>query len=257
MPSQPLEYTVHGPQDGAWVTLSHPIGSSLDLWAGQIEALSKRHRVLVYSTRGHGRSAAPSARCSVDDLAADVLQLWDQLGIARSHFVGLSLGGCIGVAVAQQAPARVASLVVACARLEMDAVASDMWRQRATLVEQQGMALMVAPTLERWLTPEFMATQPAAVARLRQTLLATSPQGFAACARALADMHLEPGLARLQVPALFIGGRDDKAVASSLVEHYAQQTPGARFLALAGPHILNLENPAGFNQAVLEFLDRP
>lgn len=188
------------------------------------------------------------------DLAADVLQLWDRLDIPRSHFVGLSLGGCIGVALAQHAPQRVASLVVACARLDMDAATSDMWRQRAALVEQQGMAPVVMQTLARWLTPAFMAARSDAVERLRRTLLATPPPGFAACARALADTHLVQGLATLQLPTLFLAGLDDQAVAAPLVQAYAQQTPGSRFLALPGPHILNLENPAGFNRAVLDFL---
>jgi 3-oxoadipate enol-lactonase len=251
-----FEYTVHGPQTGPWVTLSHPIGASQAIWAGQIEALAPKHRVLVYDIRGHGQDQGRETTCSVDDLAHDVLRLWDQLGIRRSHFVGLSLGGCIGVALAHGAPDRVQSLVVANSRLEMDATATAMWEQRATLVEQQGMAPVVAPTLERWLTPEFMAAQPAAVDQVRQTLLATPAQGFAACARALANMHQQQRLSGLQVPTLLISGLSDQAVSSAMVEQYARQNPTFGFVALPGPHILNLENPVGFNQTVLDFIDR-
>lgn len=254
--TQIFEYAIHGPKTGDWITLSHPIGSSLEIWAGQIEALSRQHPVLVYNTRGHGSDQCQDASCTVDDLAGDVLRLWQQLGIKRSHLVGLSLGGCVGVAVAHQAPDRVKSLVVANARLEMDGAATDMWLQRASLVEQQGIAPIVSPTLERWLTPEFMAAFPLEVAQLRQTLLATSPKGFAACARALAAMHQEGRLAGLKVPTLFLSGLADKAVPGVMVEHYAQQNPAFSFAAIPGPHILNLENPGDFNLAVLDFIGR-
>lgn len=251
-----FEYAIHGHKTGAWITLSHPIGSNLDIWAGQIEALSQRHQVLVYNTRGHGGDSRQESTCTVDDLADDVLQLWQQLGITRSHFVGLSLGGCIGVAVAHQAPQRVQSLVVANARLEMDRAAADIWLQRSSLVEQQGIEPIVSPTLERWLTPEFMADQPAAVAQIRQTLLTTSPKGFAACGRALAAMHLQERLAGLYVPALFLSGLSDKGVPSVMMEHYARQNPAFSFATMAGPHILNLENPRDFNLTILNFIER-
>lgn len=251
-----FEYAIHGPASGEWITLSHPIGSSLDVWVGQIDALSQRYRVLVYNTRGHGADRRSETTCNADDLANDVLQLWQMLGIRRSHFVGLSLGGCVGVALAQQAPDKVQSLVVANARLEMDAAAADMWWQRAALVEQQGMAPVVALTLERWLTPEFMVAQPRTVDQIRHALLATSSQGFAACARALSAMHQESRLAGLRVPTLFIGGLADKAVSSTIVAHYAGQNPAFEFSALAGPHLLNVENPADFNLVVQDFIAR-
>ena len=250
-----LEYSLHGPAQAPWLTLSHPIGANLQIWDGLIPVLAQRYRVLAFNTRGHGRIRDDtSASCTVDELAGDVLQLWQTLGIARSHFLGLSLGGCLGTSLALRAPQSVQSLVVACSRLEMDAAATDLWQQRAALVEQQGMTPVVAPTLERWFTPEFLTAQPAAVDRVRQMLLACPPQGFAASARALAGLHLAPQLPGLRVPTLFIGGRHDKAVSLNQVEQYARLSPDARFVALDGPHILHLENPDGFSQTALDFL---
>ena len=252
-----LEYTVHGPEQAPWLTLSHPIGANLRIWDGLLATLARRYRVLAFNTRGHGASAGDASRAwTMDELAADVQQLWHALGIQRSHFLGLSLGGCIGVALALRCHESVASLVVACSRLEMDAAGSDMWQQRAALVEQQGMSPVVQPTLERWFTPAFLATRPGAVEPVRQMLLACPPQGFAGCARALAGLHLEARLAGLRVPTLYLGGRHDKAVTLSEVEHYARLSPRAGFVPLDGAHMLHLENPDGFGAAVLEFLDR-
>lgn len=242
-----LEHTLHGPQGAPWLTLSHPIGVNRHIWDGLIPLLAQRYRVLAFDTHGSDSS-------TMDELAGDVLQLWQQLGITRSHFLGLSLGGCIGVALALRAPQHLHALVVACSRLEMDAAATDMWQQRAALVEQQGMTPVIAPTLERWFTPDFLGAMAPAVGEVRQMLEACPPQGFAASARALASLHLEPQLPALRVPTLFMAGRHDKAVTTTQVEHYARLVPGARFVALDGPHILHLENPDGFGRTVLEFL---
>lgn len=250
----PTEYTVHGPVQAPWLTLSHPIGANLELWAPQVQAFAQNYRVLAYTTRGHGADRRPQTSCTVDELADDVLQLWQNLDISQSHFVGLSLGGCVGTALALRAPARLRSLVVACSRLQMDAPAREMWLQRASLVEQQGMAPVVEATLARWFTPGFLTSQVAAVERVRRTLLNTPAAGFAACARALSGLSLADRLPELKVATLFLAGQDDQAVSADLLRSYAQACPGAAFDALPGPHILNLENPQAFKQRVLAFL---
>jgi 3-oxoadipate enol-lactonase len=249
-----FEYATCGAPGGQWITLSHPVGSDMRIWDAQVEELSRQYQVLVYNTRGHGGDVRNVSACTVHDLADDVIQLWEHLGIARSHFVGLSLGGCVGVALASNAPARVSTLTVVNSRLEMDELASSGWSKRAQLAESEGMQPLMNPMIERWLTPAFIATHPLEVAVVKQTLLATSPNGFAACARALADMHLKQALAVLSVPTLFLAGLSDSAVPSDITRHYADQNPAFSFAAIPGPHILNLENPAGFNQAVLGFL---
>jgi 3-oxoadipate enol-lactonase len=254
--SPALAYSIQGLEQAPWLTLSHPIGVDRRIWDPLLPRLTPHYRVLAVDTRGHGGSAAPDAACSMDELAADVLQLWQQLGIPQSHFLGLSLGGCIGMALALAAPERLRSLVVACARLEMDAAATAMWQQRATLVEQQGMAAVLAPTLERWFTPDFLSRQPATVDWTGRQLLACPPRGFAASARALAGLHLQGPLAGLRVPTLYLAGQHDKAVSVDQIQAYARLSPGARFEALAGPHILHIENPEGFSRSVLDFLGR-
>jgi pimeloyl-ACP methyl ester carboxylesterase len=158
--------------------------------------------------------------------------------------------------LAHHAPQAIESLTVACSRLEMDPAATAMWQQRAKQVEEQGMAPIAAATLERWLTPDFMSTQPEKTQQIRQTLIDTPPQGFAACARALADMHQLERLAGLQVRTLFIGGSKDMAVPCETVKQYALMNPLFSFHALEGPHILNMENPIGFQQTITDFISQ-
>lgn len=247
-------HAVQGPSTGEWLTLLHPVGADRHTWAPVLPQLAERYRVLTLDTRGHGAAPARGPHCGVDDLADDVSALWQQLGIQRSHVVGVSLGGCVGLALAHRQPAALGRLVIANARLEMDEAASNMWRQRAATALAQGMAPLVEPTLERWLTPAFRAAWPERTEAVRQTLLGTSPEGFAACAEALAAMHQHTRLAALKLPALLLTGSEDTAVPSALVREGAALNPGLRCAEIPGPHLLHLENPQGFVQAVLGFL---
>jgi 3-oxoadipate enol-lactonase len=138
----------------------------------------------------------------------------------------------------------------------MDDATSAMWRQRAALVTEQGMESVVAMTIDRWFTPEFLAQQHQAIEAVRQTLRNTPANGFSAAAIALADMHLQSVLPKLQVPTLFISGQSDKAISTAMVEQYAMQNPLFQFTAIPGPHILNLENQSGFDQAVMNFISQ-
>lgn len=84
-------------------------GFTLDhrLWYPQIERLRSRFQVVAYDCRGFGRSSVPTGfYCPADDLRS----VLDHLGIARTHLVGLSMGGRIAVNFATAHPERVESL---------------------------------------------------------------------------------------------------------------------------------------------------
>lgn len=254
MNPQATAWRVSGHPQGSWLTLLHPIGSDQQIWDGLLPALGSHHRLLTLDLRGHGRVKPADAPIGLDDLAADCEGLWNQLGVVSSHVLGLSLGGCVGLALARRVPQRVRSLSMACARLDMDDAAARLWHDRAALVRAQGMAAVVPSTLERWFTDMFRSTHPAQVQRVAQTLLSTSTEGFAQCALALARGQPAHALADLALPTLYIAGRHDKAVPIEHLRRYHALTPSAQWAELDGPHLLHLENPQGFASTVREFL---
>jgi 3-oxoadipate enol-lactonase len=246
-------WQIHGAAHGPWLTLCHPIGSDRHIWDALLPTLAPHYRLLSYDLRGHGQTQAEPA-ASWDELAADCEALWQSLGITQSHFVGLSLGGCVGLALARRAPQRVQSLSVACSRLDADEASARLWQDRADQVLAQGMAPIVDATLARWLSPGFAASHPEAVARIRATLDATPAAGFAACARLLAQGQPLESLSALTMPVLYLAGRGDLAVPVEHLRRYQTHTPGARLVELDGPHLLPLENPQEFGAALRSFL---
>src|SRR6201999_3003091 len=107
-----IHYEVHG--SGPPLILTHGYSSTSAMWQGQIEALAKRHRLILWDMRGHGQSdypddpAAYSEALTVGDIAA----LLDEVGAARAIVGGLSLGGYMSLAFYRAHPQRVAALLI-------------------------------------------------------------------------------------------------------------------------------------------------
>ena len=105
-----LHYIDRG--DGPVVLLAHSFLCSIDMWAAQIEDLSRDHRVIAVDARGHGESDPTGGPFTKWDAAADHLAVLDELGIDRAVFAGLSMGGMMALRAALRHPDRVAGLIL-------------------------------------------------------------------------------------------------------------------------------------------------
>ncbi|WP_048863235.1 alpha/beta fold hydrolase, partial [Acidisphaera rubrifaciens] len=113
-----LNVAIEGPADAPWLVLSNSLAADLSMWDEQATWLARRYRLLRYDTRGHGGSDAPPGPYTIDDLAGDVVALLDHVGAARASFMGLSLGGMTGLALAARHGGRIARLVCCAARAD-------------------------------------------------------------------------------------------------------------------------------------------
>src|SRR5262245_6113005 len=107
-----LHYETRGRPDRPAIVLLHGLGSSSADWVFQLPALEAGYHVLAPDLRGHGRSSRPPGPLTIAAMARDVAALLDTLEIPSTHVAGLSLGGCVGLALALDDPARVRSLTL-------------------------------------------------------------------------------------------------------------------------------------------------
>src|SRR6185437_7808870 len=133
-----INFMVDGPPGAPWLTLSNSLGTDFDMWSPQVPALVQRFRVLRYDTRGHGASSAPAPPWSIASLGADVIGLLEHLGIERTHFCGLSMGGMVGIRLALAAPARIDRLALCSTGAKIGS--ADGWNARIGAVHTSGMA---------------------------------------------------------------------------------------------------------------------
>ncbi len=99
-----------GPPDGPPIVLLHGLSSNLRWWDPVAAQLARRHRVVRYDHRGHGRSASPANGYTVGQLAGDTLDVLDRLGLDRVVLAGHSAGAAVALALAATCPDRVAAL---------------------------------------------------------------------------------------------------------------------------------------------------
>ncbi len=244
-----LHHRSDGPADGPVLVLGGSLGSDLTMWDGQL-ALAGRHRLVRFDHRGHGGSPVTPGPYTVPELARDVLELMDGLGLERVSYAGLSLGGMIGMWLAAHAPERIDRLVLLCTAAHMPTGA--LYRQRAEAVRRAGTVEPIADAvLERWLTSAFAAAHPAVRASLRAMLAGTSAEGYAGCCEAIAAMDLRDALGRIAAPTLVISGAEDPATPLALLAAIAAGIPGARHEIVApAAHLATAEQPDRINELI-------
>lgn len=251
-----LHYRFDGEPDAPTVMLSNSLASNLGMWDSQVPALvAAGYRVLRYDTRGHGRSSVPPGPYTLETLAADALGLLDGLGLDLVHFCGLSLGGMTGQMLATHHSARLKSLTLCATAAYMGP--PDLWTGRIRLVEEGGMAAVVAPTIARWFTARSQRTLPETIARIRAGILATAPAGYVACGAAIRDMDQRETIHAIRAPTLVMVGALDPATTVDAARVMHARIPGAELLIIPeAQHLFNVEMPLQFNAGLLNFIAR-
>ncbi|MBT3765143.1 MAG: 3-oxoadipate enol-lactonase [Rhodospirillaceae bacterium] len=250
-----LNYEIDGPEGAPWLTFSNSLASDMSMWDAQWDFLKDRYRVLRYDTRGHGGSEAAPAPYTMDLLVDDIIGLWDALGVKKSHFVGLSMGGMYSIGLAIRYRDRLNSIVCCNARADAPAEFSQAWDDRITMVREKGIEALVEPTIERWFTEGFRESDPATIDKIRATIRATSAIGYEGCARALQGLDYLSRMENIQIPALIIAGTQDLGTPPSGMREIAAKLPGSEFLELdPGAHFTCVERSESVNVALEAFL---
>ncbi|MCK9490068.1 MAG: 3-oxoadipate enol-lactonase [Xanthomonadales bacterium] len=252
--SHRLHYRIDGDRDSdrPWLTLCNSLGTDLSMWDAQADALSADFRVLRYDRRGHGQSSAPPAPYTLADLGGDVLALLDHLGIQRTHFCGLSIGGLVGQWLGIHSGERLGKLVVCATDARIGSAES--WQARSAQVRAEGLAPLAQVTAQRWFTPAFIGARPEIVEDILARFVATSVEGYCGCCEVLAGADLRADLARIANPLLAISGDDDPVCTPADLEAIAQGVADGRHLSLPGRHIVNIESADAFSAALVAFL---
>lgn len=247
-----LYYVIDGPADAPVLVLSNSLGTCADMWARQVPELSKHFRVLRYDTRGHGKSSIPDGEYRFEQLAGDIAELLDSLGIARAHFCGLSMGGPTGIALALARPELIDGLILCNTAARIGS--AEGWTTRINAVAEQTLEKMAPALVERWLTDGYRAAEPGLSQVLVDMLRRTPDAGYSRNCAALRDADYRDRVAAIRARTLVISSTHDLAATPAQGRELAAAIPGARYVELDTSHISNWERPEEFNRAVLGFL---
>ncbi len=250
----PVEYHIEvaGPEAAPVLLLSNSLSSDLPMWDDQMPDWTERFRVVRYDQRGHGRTAPPPGPYTMEQLGRDAIAVLDQLGIARAHFCGLSMGGMVGMWLLTHARERIGRAVLANTAAHMGP--PSLWNDRIALARAGGMEATVEPTVKRWFPAEFHASNPAAVDRMRDMIRRTSLDGYVGCCEAIRDMDQRETIRSVDSPVLVLIGAKDPATTPAAGQLIHEAIRGSQKAVLDAAHISNVEQPTAFTRTVLEFL---
>jgi len=230
-----------------WGTGGHGIpvlllhgGEGNSNYFGNLVPMLVRHgyRVIAIDSRGHGRSTRTDAPITYHLMAADVIQVLDNLRIPRVSLVGWSDGGCIGLDLAINHPQRLARLFAFGADADVSGVKEDggntpVFRAYSARVREEYQRLSPAP--DQW--QDF----DAAIMKMWYSLPAYT-----------ADQ-----LRSIMVPTTIADGEYDEVIRPDHVQYMAATIPHARLVIMPGvSHFAMLQDPENFGAEVLKFLRR-
>lgn len=244
---------------GEIVWFTHGILFSSDMFEPQYEALKAKYRCIGMDWRGQGRSDTPLGGYDVDNLAHDALALMDRLGIDRVHWVGLSIGGVVGVRLAAEHPERVASLSLIGAAADHEPLDKlSRYEHLFELMEEQGMSVAAETVLPILFGPHFLSDPARAAVRadwLRRISANDGARMRRAAAPILRRRDIRYMLPYVRCPTLVCTGEHDNANGPDRARILAEGIEGARLelIARAG-HSATLEEPQATSDVLRAFL---
>jgi 3-oxoadipate enol-lactonase len=247
-----IHVEVEGPQNAPVLMLSNSLGTTLQMWDGQVGPFTQHFRLVRFDRRGHGKSDVPVGPYTMEMLGRDVLAVMDGLGIKKANWCGLSMGGMDGVWLGANAPERFEKLVLT----NTSSYFPDKtgWNDRLKMVREKGLPAFAPANMERWFTKSFRERNPQVIAWVQEMFAATPLEGYCGCGAAVRDMDHRGLLPKVRVPTLVIAGKHDGATTPEMGEYLAKNIPGALFATLDAAHLSNIEQPQAYADAVLGFL---
>ena len=250
-----INYTIEG--QGPWVVMSHSLACDQSMWDEQAQRLKAHYRVLRFDTRGHGASDAPEGAYSLDMFCDDLLGLLDGLSVSAPHFIGLSMGGMIGMTFTLKHPKRFRSLVLCDTSSRIPPEAGPIWEGRIKIAAEQGLEPLVEPTLQRWFTEPFYQSNKPMMTRVGQMIRNTRPSGYIGCCKAIPKINVTDQLGAISCPVQIVVGEQDVGTPVAMSRAIHDAIPGSELVVIpSASHLSNLEQPAAFNRAIAGFLDR-
>ena len=234
------------------------------LWSGrmfapQIAALRGAFRCLTVDLRGQGRSEVTRGGYDMDTLAGDVASVIEQLSLSPVHYVGLSMGGFIGMRLAARRPELIRTLTLIDTAADREPRLNiPKYLAMGAVGRMVGFGPLVGSVMQVMFGDAFLRDPARADERAerRRELLANDPTGGQRATNGvILRKAVEGELHQIRAPTLVLSGDADKAITPGRSKRTAALIPGARFVSIprAG-HSSTLEEPEAVTAALREFL---
>lgn len=238
------------------IVFAHGLLFSAQSFDEQIRALRDHFRCIAFDFRGQGESEVTKSGYDIDSLTDDAAEIIETLGVAPCHFVGLSMGGFVGLRLALRRPALLRSLVL----LDSSADVEGSWeriRYGALIVIARwfGLRPVIGPVL-RIMFSKTLLRNPALRTRWRDRILANDRVGAVRAVKGvLSRAGVYADLEKITTPTLIVVGDQDGATPPAQSKRLHAAIRGSRLVILPEVgHMSSIEAPEAVTEAIREFV---
>lgn len=241
-------YETFGVADAPAVILVHGSVVNRSCWQPQIDPLAKKYRVILLDLPGHG--ALLEEPFHFERAVAILDQAVEKLANGPAVLVGLSLGGHVATLYASRCPEKVSGLVISGASMNFQGGLGVYMRVIAFLMTR----LMKPQALYRQAVNNMMKKWPTEIVET-QLKGGIAPLGAAQSFAEIWRYDFRRMLARIPAPVLILNGENDRLNRQRENEFAAAAPRGRVAVVPRASHACSIENPAAYNQLLLDFLE--
>ncbi|MBD3625251.1 MAG: alpha/beta fold hydrolase [Rhodobacteraceae bacterium] len=250
-----LYYEEHG--HGPVLMMVAGLGGIGAYWAPQIEFFAAHFRVIVHDHRGTGKSSRSKISYSVDQMAADTLELMDALGVGEADFMGHSTGASVAQVIAVEHPERLRRIVLASGWTKADGFFRRCFELRRQLLTSAGPEAYIKAT-PLFLNPSWWVRDNIdAIERGESGVYGANHDVDIMTSRidALLAFDRTEDLPRISHEVLVVGVANDHLTPAYFSEDLARLIPGAKLYVMKdGGHAASQVLPEEYNAITFEFL---
>jgi 3-oxoadipate enol-lactonase len=224
----------------------------------QVAALSERYRCIAYDVRGHGGSETTRGGYDMDTLADDAAALVERLGAGPCHFVGLSMGGFIGLRLASRRPALIRSLALLDTSADPEPRENlPRYRMLNLVARLFGLGAVAGRVMPIVFGRDSMERRPELVALWKERVVAQDRRGVTRAVLGVVErVGVADELGCIGCPTLVLVGEQDAATLPEKSERLRDGIAGARMEVVpSAGHMSSIENPEAVTRALQGFLD--
>ena len=243
------------------MVFAHGLFWSCRIYDEQVAALKERYRCVAFDFRGQGQSEVTRDGYDMETLAEDAAALIETLQCAPCHFVGLSMGGFIGLRLAARRPELLRSLILL--GTSADPEPSENVRQFRLLsivVRWLGLSVVVNRAMPVLFGQKFLHDPARAQLRREWRQRLSSNHGVGASRAAIGVITrqgVRDELGQIRAPTLILVGDQDVGVPLPHSQRLHEGIAGSQLVIIPGAgHVSTVEEPTAVNAAISEFLQR-
>lgn len=241
------------------IVFAHGLLWDHEMFAPQIEELKAQYRCIAFDFRGQGKSPSTEDGYDMDSLTTDTLELIDKLAGEPVHFLGLSMGGFVGMRIAIHHPEKLKSLMLLETTADPEPEANKpKYRKLCFVAKWFGFSLVTKKTMAIMFSQSFLNDPDKAELKKEwaNRLLKLDRKTFRRAVEGVIERQgVYESLIQISTPTLIVVGNEDVATVPEKSYRMNAVIKGSqlKIIEKAG-HTSSIEQPEAVTKAILEFL---